>query len=143
VPKSGLVLEECACFNLRKASRAVTRFFDDALAPAGLRATQLAILMAARSGDAPSIARLADELVLEPSTLNRNLKPLEKEGLLSVETGTTGRRKLVLLTAKGQSKVDEAIPLWEKAQNAIVGNLGDEDWAKLKSTLEETVQLAN
>ena len=95
-------LDVCACFNFRKASRAVTQLYDEALQPSGLRATQLVILLSAAVNPGLGISKLARELVMDASTLNRNLKPLEKRGLISVDDSKDGRRRLVSLTAKGQ-----------------------------------------
>ena len=77
----------CACFNFRKASRSVTQLFDQMLAPTGLRSTQLVILITGELLGPSSIARLARELVMDRSTLTRNLKPLLSMGLLQILDG--------------------------------------------------------
>ena len=80
----------CACFNFRKASRSVTQLFDQILAPTGLRSTQLVILMTGQLLGPSSIARLARELVMDRSTLTRNLKPLLNLGMLQLSKSETG-----------------------------------------------------
>src|SRR5215475_8470111 len=84
------MVANCACFNLRKASRTVTQLFDQILAPCGLRSTQLTILLAAKVLGPCGLARLARELVMDRSTITRNLLPLVKAGYLKV-TGRNGR----------------------------------------------------
>lgn len=113
----------CACFNFRKASRSVTQMFDQALSPTGLRSTQLVILIASYVLNCGP-AQLARELVMERSTLTRNLRPLIQQGLLRLTHGSAGRTKLVELTPKGQQALLKAIPYWEKAQGALEERLG-------------------
>ena len=85
------VIENCACQKVRTAARAVTRAYDEALRPVGLRATQLAVLVAVAMDDAISITALAKFMGMDRSTLTRNLRPLEKEGL--VRLGMEGWRR--------------------------------------------------
>src|SRR5438552_6327728 len=85
----------CACFNFRKASRSVTQLFDQILAPTGLRSTQLVILVTGQLLGPSSIARLARELVMDRSTLTRNLKPLLAMGLLQLSRAENGKHKSV------------------------------------------------
>src|SRR5690606_6392843 len=77
-------LSHCGGFNLRRTARVVTQLYDQALEPTGIRSTQLVILWTVAVDDAPSMAQLARELVLDPSTLSRNVKPLVRRGLLEV-----------------------------------------------------------
>jgi hypothetical protein len=74
----------CACFNFRKASRAVTQHFDEQLQPTGLRSTQLVILLAVAVYESSGMAELARALVMDRSTLTRNLRPLINQGLLTL-----------------------------------------------------------
>src|SRR5215469_6523803 len=78
------IVEKCACHKVRMAARAVTRAYDDALRPVGLRATQLAVLVAIAVEGAMSITALAKFMIMDRSTLTRNLRPLEQEGLVAV-----------------------------------------------------------
>jgi len=88
----------CACSNVRNAARAVTQLFDELLQPTGLRSTQFTLLVAvARLREAP-VTQLSRALVMDRTTLARNLKPLESLRLLTVEAGTDRRRHLVRLT---------------------------------------------
>ena len=135
-------LDVCACFNFRKASRAVTQLYDEALQPSGLRSTQLVILLSAAVNPGLGISKLARELVMDASTLNRNLKPLEKRGLISVEDSKDGRRRLVTLTAKGQDAVESAVPLWNDAQSKLVAQFGSQRFKDLLKMMGNLVSMA-
>ena len=132
----------CACLNVRKAARAVTQLFDEVLQPTGLRSTQFPLLVVvALRGEAP-VTQLAEELVMDRTTLARNLKPLESEGLLTIEAGTDRRRHLVRLTERGLQALARALPYWEQAQHQVVTRLGHEQWHALRASLQATMTLA-
>jgi len=135
-------LDVCACFNFRKASRAVTQLYDEALQPSGLRSTQLVILLSAAVNPGLGISKLARELVMDASTLNRNLKPLEKRGLLSVEDSKDGRRRLVTLTPKGEEAIRSAVPLWNDAQSKLVAQFGTQRFKDLLKMMGNLVSMA-
>ena len=119
------------------AARAVTRAFDDALRPAGLRASQLAVLVAINNNDgAISIIALAKIMGMDRSTLTRNLRPLEKEGLVAIGSEGWRRSRALEITKKGQSRLREALPLWQRAQIALRRNLGDRGWTNVHDCLD-------
>ena len=133
------VATQCACGNFRKATRAVTQFFDECLEPTGLRSTQFVILAAVGAMQPTSIARLAREMVMDPSTLARNLRPLEGQGLVE-KVSREGRRSVNLsLTVEGQSRLNQGFPLWRDAQNRFVGHFGGEIWDHLRGSLSQAV----
>src|SRR5262245_59248744 len=109
----------CACFNFRKASRSVTQLFDQTLAPTGLRSTQLVILITGVLLGPSSIARLARELVMDRSTLTRNLKPLLAAGFLRFTRPEGGRHKAVEVTEEGRVALGKAAPFWHRAQTHL------------------------
>jgi DNA-binding MarR family transcriptional regulator len=135
-------LDVCACFNFRKASRAVTQFYDEALQPCGLRSTQLVILLSAAVNPGLGISKLARELVMDASTLNRNLKPLEKRGLIAVQDSRDGRRRLVTLTSKGEESIRSAVPLWNGAQSKLVEQFGMQRFKDLLKMMGTLVSMA-
>lgn len=140
---SSEALRQCACFNFRKASRAITQLYDEALQPTGLRSTQLVILLSIAAADEPpTIAQLARELVMDPSTLNRNLQPLSRRRLVSRWASRDGRRKLLGLTDKGKSAIVEAVPFWEKAQSQFVEQIGPQRWDELRQGMQSVVESA-
>src|SRR5205085_8749197 len=103
----------CACSNVRKAARAVTQLFDEALQPTGLRSTQFTLLVAVALLDEAPVTQMAEALVMDRTTLARNLKPLESLELLTVEAGTDRRRLLAKLTADRRQAPASALPYRE------------------------------
>jgi DNA-binding MarR family transcriptional regulator len=128
----------CNCTALRKASRRVSQMYDAALAPAGLKATQLAILyeIGQRAHDPPTMRELADAMVMDRSTLGQNLRPLERDRL--VDWGPSDadrRRKLVVLTEKGRAKQMQASSLWRAVQERFESTVGAAEAAHLRGIL--------
>ena len=132
----------CACRNLRRTARAVTRLYDDALRPSGLRITQFTLLVAVGLSEPVPITRLADALALDRTTLARDLKPLSERGLLEITAGQDKRTRLVGLTAQGREAIGRAYPLWQHAQAHIVAGSGPDRWPLVASGLEEVAALA-
>jgi len=126
----------CTSFNLRKAARAVTQFYDDALRDSGLKSTQFSLLAAASVAGSAPISRLADEMAMDRTTLTRNLKPLEAEGLLRIEAGADRRVRNVTITPEGEALLEKAAPMWRDAQTRMIDKLGDEPWGELLRQLQ-------
>lgn len=130
---------DCACFNLRKTARAVTQLYDEALRPSGLRCTQFSLLIAATRLEPVTVTHLAEIAVMDRTTLARNLRPLEKEGLMNVTPGDDQRTRIVTVTPRGKEVLLQAFPLWEKAQAWVIKGLGLNRWKSLRMNLEEVV----
>lgn len=129
----------CTCANLRKATRVVTQAFDAALQPTGLKTTQFTLLaVLSKRGDLP-LTRLAETLVMDRTTLTRNLKPLIREGLIRIESAEDHRVRTVGLTEAGRRLFEKARPEWEKAQSALFEGLGADHWSQLLNGLAATV----
>jgi len=133
--------KSCVCFITRKAARCITQFYDEMLRPVGLRSTQLILLNSIRILGPVSIKRLAKAVVMDRSALARNLKPLDKQGLIRIEHGEDLRERVVTLTEFGLEKATEAFPLWERAQVEIQKKLGREGMDTLFASLSEVVLL--
>ena len=131
------VVENCMCHRTRMAARAVTRLYDNTLRPVGLRATQLAILVAAGGEDVVSIAALAQFMGMDRSTLTRNLAPLEREDLIRIGIEGWRRSRTVEVTKQGRARLREALPLWEKAQETLRRKLGVQRWTGIRSDLDD------
>src|SRR5919199_6764755 len=136
------VARACACANLRKAARAVTQVFDEALAPSGLRVTQFTLLVTNRLAGESTINELAERMAMDRTTLSRNLKPLVRGGLLEVRPGEDGRTRLVRITPAGERMLEEAYPLWQRAQRETVSVLGEEGLVALLGDVAQAVSLA-
>ncbi|MDE2361793.1 MAG: winged helix-turn-helix transcriptional regulator [Hyphomicrobiales bacterium] len=128
----------CNCAALRRASRRVSHFYDSALAPAGLKSTQFAMLVeiGRRAEEPPTIRDLGEALVMDQSTIGQNLRPLEREGLVAIAADPNDRRRRnIALTRKGRAKVAAARPLWEYAQARFESAFGAKESARLRATL--------
>ena len=136
-------MENCVCFNLRWVTRKVTQFFDAEMRRHGIRPTQGTILAALNAKDSWSMAELSDWLGMDRTTLVRNLRPLQRDGL--VELGGGGRGKLVELaiTAKGRKQLGKLTPAWRAAQSAVVKTLGEKRWSAILSDLETAALAVN
>jgi DNA-binding MarR family transcriptional regulator len=128
---AGRVTWQCACFNTRKAARAVTKFYDDILASSGLKSTQLTMLGAISISGPTRMSELADMLALDKTTLTRNLKLLEADGLIEVAAGDDRRVRIVALTQAGTDALALALPFWREAQRRVVEHLGEARWRGL------------
>src|SRR5882724_6751288 len=101
--------ESCNCLAFRQAARHVTQFYEQCLAPAGLRVTQFSILAKLRRHGPLTINALAEDMVMDRTTLGRNILPLEREGLISIEPTASDRRaKELRLTKAGEKRYREA-----------------------------------
>lgn len=134
----------CACFNIRKAARAVTSLYEALIYPATkLHVTQVTLLMAVASAEQSTISQLAEGLVMDRTTLARDLKPLEAQGFLVVAPGEDRRTRVVQLTDLGRTTLAAAIPLWQQAQQQMIDNgLGSARWARLYDELQDVVRVA-
>ena len=131
------IAKECTLFAVRSVSRAVTQLYEEALAPAGLKATQLSILVAAAARDGWTVSTLAEVLGMDRTTLTRNAGPLRRKGLIRVGAGPDGRSSSVALTARGHAVLGRAYPLWRKTQRRIIARLGRRRWESLIGDLSE------
>ena len=127
----------CLCTQLRRASRGVTRRYDDALAAVGLGAAQFSLLRHVQRLTQPSISVLADAMGLDRSTLGRNLRVLAEQGLVQLGEGRDLRAREVRLTEAGLQRIGQALPLWEQVQRELNARLGAERRAELMRLLEE------
>ena len=139
---AGRITWQCACFNSRRAARAVTRFYDDMLAPTGLKATQLTMLGAISIAGTPRMSELAEMLALDKTTLTRNLKLLEAAGLITIVAGADRRARVVALSQEGEAALERALPLWKEAQRRLVEHLGDDAWRGFVGVLARVEDLA-
>jgi DNA-binding MarR family transcriptional regulator len=131
-------LHECNCLAIRQAARHVTQFYDQIFAPAGLRATQYAILSRLRREGPMPINALASLLVMDRTTLGRNILPLQRDGLIEVASNATDRRRHELrLTEAGIARHRAAVERWEEAQKRFGQVFGDDRAAELRDLLRD------
>jgi len=125
----------CACANLRRAARAVTRSYETALKGTGLKPTQHTLLQALeRMGLSPQGA-LGELLAIDSTTLTRTLRPLERAGWVRAASGADRREVRWALTPLGRRRLERARSAWERAQARLRTRLGAEAWARLAADL--------
>jgi len=132
----------CASFNFRRAARAVTRLYDQALEPCGIRSTQFTILVGVAKTQPTSISALADVLVIDNTTLTRSLRLLKKQGVVSVSDRGAKRKRFLALTPKGERTLAESLPVWRAAQERFVQSLGADYWTNFRGELERLAHVA-
>jgi DNA-binding MarR family transcriptional regulator len=131
-------LKDCACRNLRMTSRVITQYFDKALQPVELRATQFALLADISSRDSSTVGELANVLLMDQTTVTRNIEILRKSGLIDVNIADDdSRKRCVKITELGTTKLIEAIPSWAKAQQHIEDGIGKERYKEFLGTLSD------
>ncbi len=131
----------CLCNALRRASRAVTRLYDQDLRRVGLRSTQYSLLsLLGRSGEVRQ-GDLGPLTVLDETTLTRNLRPLVDRGWVGVREGKDRRERLVSITGAGTAKLAKVRPAWERAQERLRSSLPRGVWENLMSVLPEVARL--
>src|SRR5215831_2228197 len=136
---SARVKMECAGGGLRRASRAISRFYGAAFAPLDLTGTQFSLLVAVNLGGPIPLSRLAEFLVLDRTSLYRAVRPLVRRRCVRILPGRTGRERTASLTEAGRRLLHEALPVWKKTQERFVGALGPEAWAALNFGLRQVV----
>lgn len=135
---SARVLHACACEGLRRTARALTQHYERALGPSGVRATQLPILVALAAKGPLPVTPLAEALVMDRTTLTRNLRILEKQALVAVGRGADRRMRVVYLTPKGRGILRQALGLWRRAQGSVEERFGPR---RLEGLLAELASL--
>ncbi|TXS54783.1 MarR family transcriptional regulator [Streptomyces sp. me109] len=132
--------DECNNLALRKASRYLGATYDKALAPLGLRATQFSILQQLSVREEMTISGLADVIAMDRTTMASNLKPLAREGLVTIETAAADRRaRNVMITPEGLARMKAALPHWEGVQAEFEGKFGAEPAAQMRTLLENVL----
>jgi DNA-binding MarR family transcriptional regulator len=125
----------CLDYNLRKASRIAAQHYEEVMKPCGLRNTQFSLLVATCLMDKPLITDLAHTLAMDRTTVSRNVKPLQRDGLLSIVAGEDKRSRHIVLTEAGRQRLLQAIPLWQKAHQSLQQKVGLENAQQLLTTL--------
>jgi DNA-binding MarR family transcriptional regulator len=139
-PESSASFLQCNCSALRQAARHVTQFYDQYLAPAGLRATQFSILGKLKGLGPMTINALARELVMDRTTLGRAMLPLERDGLIAIKEGMLDRRsKELAVTKAGTERLQRAAKLWVEAQREFEERFGARRAADLRGLLGDVV----
>lgn len=132
----------CVCFQLRKASRAITQLYDAAFQECGIRSTQFALLVAIAKEEPITFTDLGELMVIDPTTLSRSLRKLESAGQVKIASGRDRRERWVRLSGKGRRVMEESVPHWRKVQAAVVSRLSHPDWSHIQKSLQEIKEVA-
>lgn len=127
----------CNCINLRRASRAITQFYDKLLEPSSLKITQYSLLNHLKRLGPLTMNELSQAIRLDRTTLVRNLKPLEKMGLVGMTVEENSQARLVHITESGQAFLAAAAPYWAQAQQAVEGMLTPDELGVFKKALQK------
>ena len=131
------VRDHCLCLHVQRAARALARRFDDALRPLGINNGQFSLLMSLNRPEPPNMAQIASVLAMDRTTLTAALKPLERQGLLTVTPDPHDRRhRRVALTAAGHAVLRRALPIWGETHAVIDQQLEDGGPARLRGDLQ-------
>jgi DNA-binding MarR family transcriptional regulator len=128
-------LSPCVCNTLRMATRVVTQLYDDVLRPSGLRVTQFSMLAAIARLEEANLRQLEEALAIDQTTLTRSLGLLERDGLTERVAHPGRRIKAMRLTARGRAVLRTARPLWSRAQEMVLRELGSKGWADARRRL--------
>jgi DNA-binding MarR family transcriptional regulator len=134
------VSDSCMGMRVRRAARVVANHYDKHLKPAGLKGTQFTLLNTIFMNPAANIGQLADILGLDRTTLNRNLKPLERKGLIRSGSGKDPRARTLKLTNEGTKTLQDALPYWLEAQSSVMDTL-DHRIKRMMDDLQELEKL--
>jgi DNA-binding MarR family transcriptional regulator len=131
------IVQQCTCFNLRKATRAITLMYDQALRPSGLRTTQFLLLTEIKVSAPITIKPLARKMLMHRTALARNLKLLARKALIKIEPGHDRRERMIRLTIRGQKSLNRADPFWQHAQRKVAKHFGKKQLNHFRSELSE------
>ncbi|MBG9452760.1 MarR family transcriptional regulator [Lysinibacillus sphaericus] len=127
----------CVCANLRKKTRVVTQLYDKLLLSTGLKVTQYSMLANIDHQQSVSISRLGEILLLDQTTITRNINLLKQNGYVDImKDPQDARTKVITLTEKGVEKLNEAAPIWEDIQKRIINDIGIEKYEDFYETLK-------
>jgi DNA-binding MarR family transcriptional regulator len=116
----------CMCASFRRASRALTQLYGDALRPTGLRATQFTILQALSLAGEVTQGDLGRILAMDSTTLTRTLNIMGRHGWIAKRRGEDRREWRMRLSKAGETQFKQALPHWEKVQTRLRRQLGEE-----------------
>jgi DNA-binding MarR family transcriptional regulator len=134
-PRLDDIAGACVALHVRMTARAVTRAYDEAMRPTGLKITQFILLSALSTGAWRSVTELAERFALERTSLSRNLQLLVTAGLIE-PVECKGRASIYAVTERGRAAIEAAIPHWRAAQERIEGGIGADNWKELRDRLK-------
>jgi DNA-binding MarR family transcriptional regulator len=131
----------CMCANFRRTSRALTQLYETALRPLELRATQFTILQALALAGEITQGQLGEILAMDSTSLTRTLAIMRRQGWLAERPGKDRRERRLDLSSAGKAQLKRALPLWEKVQSRLRGQLGQQAWNDLRQLNHQVTAL--
>lgn len=133
--------DRCNLIALRQAARQATQFYETFYESVGLRATQFGILQRLDGSEPVSINELAMAMVMDAATMGRAIKPLERDGYVSIGPGRDGRTRALKLTRSGAAKLKSGWAAWRKATEAFEARIGGPEISEsLRNSLRHVVR---
>jgi len=133
----------CMCASLRRAARALTQLYEQALRPLGLRATQFTVLQALQLAGEVSQGELGQMLVMDSTSLTRTLEIMRRRGWIVKRPGKDQRERRLSLSPAGRERLRSATPAWEKAQARLRQQLGTEPWTEFLRLTNQVTNIAS
>ena len=131
----------CMCANIRRAARALTQRYDEALRPLGLTITQFTILQALSLGGERTQGGLGEILAMDSTTLTRTLAVMNRHGWIAKHYGTDRRERRLRLTRAGTAELNRAAPYWQSTQETLRVRLGKQRWDDLTKLINDTTSM--
>jgi DNA-binding MarR family transcriptional regulator len=126
----------CTCARLRRLTRRVTQIYDGHIETAGISVAQFGLLAPLNARGSLSMGIFAERAVMDPTTLTRNLAPLQRDGYVKIAPDPDDRRRrIVSITPKGRRVFQDALPAWRAAQDELASLLGDSGIGQLNGAL--------
>jgi DNA-binding MarR family transcriptional regulator len=133
----------CLCSNVRRAARAMTQLYEEALRPLGLRSSQFTILQVLERTGELAQGRLSEILVIDSTTLTRTLAIMLREGWVTERRGEDRRERRLRLSKSGETELTRAVPAWERVQARVQRQLGEEKWRELSHLTTRLAELSS
>jgi DNA-binding MarR family transcriptional regulator len=141
-PQQALFILPCACQNLRRLTRIVTRIYDQEIRKAGLEITQFGLLTALAAAGELNQKRLSEGFIMDSTTLTRTLRLMLKAGWVQAKRGEDRRERRFRLTRSGQRQLSAAQPYWESAERTLRRKLGDSGWKRMNESILQSTKAA-
>ena len=131
------VAGQCVAYKMREATRKLSRRYDEALKPVGIKGTQFSMLNVITLLEGMTLSELAEKMGLERTTLLRNLQPLERRGFIKLSEEGFRRARTAEITDQGLAILEKAIPLWQGAQASLKAEIGAQAWSDISSSIDQ------
>jgi DNA-binding MarR family transcriptional regulator len=129
------------CGNFRRTARALTRLYEDAIRPLGLRATQLTILQVLSRAGEVSQRQLGEMLAMDSTSLTRTLAITRRRGWIAQRSGEDRRERLLRLSSAGEKQLKRVLPVWEKVQSRLRRQVGEQAWDQLLQLTHQVTRM--